>query len=84
MKEKKRNPFQNIKVRSSEIAMQQVSDNTVVKKKRGRPARPNMKEYLIKLDIALNEQTVREAERLGTSKSFIIAQGLRMYFERKK
>ena len=81
---KKTNSFQNINIKEAEISLQQISGNTVISKKKGRPQRPNMKKYLIKLDTVLNTQVTDEAAKLGTSRSFVISQALRQYFAKKQ
>ncbi len=77
-----KNPFQNIKNSASRIAIQQEINNTITKKGRGRPPRPNMGKFLIKLDKILHKKIEKKAAMLGTSNSFIIAEALRFYFQK--
>lgn len=73
------NPFENLKDRHFDPL--QIRDEYVVAKPmRGRPRKPNMKKYMIKMDMSLHKQLVKRAEEKGCSRSCIIAESLRSYF----
>ena len=74
------NPFQNINKTQASIPLQEQREGLIIKKKAGRPLRPNMGKYLIKMDKALHRKLADYAEALGTSNSFVISQALRQYF----
>jgi hypothetical protein len=72
--------YKNIRKELVVAPLQTELNGKVDLRKRGRPARDHMKKYTIKLDKLLHEKVANQANKLGTSNSFIIAEGLRMYF----
>ena len=73
--------YKNIRKKKNAIApLQGQVKGVVSQRKRGRPKREHMKRYTIKMDKLLYDQVARRAEKIGTSNSFIIAEGVRMYF----
>ncbi len=61
--------------------MQDVKSDQVNARKRGRPKRDNMQKYTIKMDKILYEKVAQEAAKIGTSNSFIISEGVRLYLK---
>lgn len=73
--------YKNIRKQKSSVApLQEVRNSVVSKRKRGRPKRDNMKRYTIKMDKFLYEKIMHRAEEIGRSNSFIISEGVRLYF----
>ena len=71
------NPFGNIDTDKSKIPLQKNVNGVIQKKKAGRPRRPNMERYLIKMDKALHAQLVEYANSQGMNKSAVISQAVR-------
>ena len=72
--------YTNIKQQVNTIAPIQNAEKGVVKKrKRGRPPRKHMGRYTIKMDKNLYEKVADLASELGTSNSFLISEGTRMF-----
>jgi len=71
------NPFGNIDTNKSKIPLQKNVAGVIQKKKAGRPRRPNMERYLIKMDKALHSQLVEYANSQGMNKSAVISQAVR-------
>lgn len=71
------NPFGNIDTNKSKIPLQKNVDGVIQKKKAGRPRRPNMERYLIKMDKTLHAQLVEYANSQGMNKSAVISQAVR-------
>lgn len=71
------NPFVNIDTKKSEIPLQQNVGGVIKQKQAGRPRRPNMGRYLIKMDKTLHAQLVHYANEHGVNKSSVISQAVR-------
>ena len=76
-----KNPFAKINASDAAIKMQEFRENKVLIKGRGRPRRPNMRKYLIKMDVVLQSQVTKKAEYLGYSNSFFIPEAVSNYHE---
>lgn len=76
------NPFQNINQKQASISLQEHCEQAIVRKKIGRPLRPNMSKYLIKMDKGLHAKLSKYAEELGVSNSFIISKALKEFFSK--
>ena len=77
MSQKKNNPFQRVDVAKSSIKKQQIVDGHVVRKKRGRPRRPNMVKKLIKVDRVLYDRLSACAKSEHTTIASLLSQGIR-------
>ena len=75
------NPFGNIDTSKTRIPLQKNKDGVVEKKKPGRPRRPNMGCYLIKMDKTLHAQLAQFANEYGINKSAVISQAVRAFIE---
>lgn len=73
------NPFGNIDAKKSDIPLQKNVDGIIQKKKAGRPRRPNMGRYLIKMDKTLHAQLTQYANEQGLNKSAVISQAVRTF-----
>lgn len=73
------NPFGNIDTNKSKIPLQKNVDGVIKKKKAGRPRRPNMERYLIKMDKTLHAQLTQYANEQGLNKSAVISQAVRAF-----
>ena len=71
------NPFGNIDTDKAKIPLQKREEGVVKKKKVGRPKRPNMVPYLIKMDKALHARLVQFAQEYGMNKSAVITKAVR-------
>lgn len=71
------NLFASIDTEKSETPLQKKVDGKVIKKRAGRPKRPNMERYIIKMDKALHGQLVAFANEQGMNKSAVITQAVR-------
>lgn len=76
------NPFQNINQKQASISLQEHCEQAIVRKKIGRPIRPNMGKYLIKMDKGLHTKLSKYAEELGINNSFIISKALKEFFSK--
>lgn len=81
MTHKYNNPFQKVDVKKSSIKKQQVVDGQVVRKKRGRPKRPNMVKKLIKVDRVLYDRLSACAKSEHTTIASLLSQGIRKVLE---
>jgi len=73
------NPFNNVDTKVSEIPLQKSQGGVIKKKGAGRPRRPNMACYLIRMDKSLHAQLSRYATDMGLNKSAVISQAVRTY-----
>ena len=73
------NPFGNIDATKSKIPLQKNVNGVIKKKKAGRPKRPNMGRYLIKMDKTLHVQLAQYADEQGLNKSAVISQAVRTF-----
>jgi hypothetical protein len=71
------NPFSNIDTKKSHIPLQKNVNGSIEKKKAGRPQRPNMERYIIKMDKSLHAQLIQYANSQGINKSAAITQAVR-------
>ena len=55
-------------------------DTLISKRKAGRPTKPNMKRYDLKLDAGIHAQLLRYAASTFSSKSAVVNQALREFF----
>ena len=78
-----KNPFENINIKAAKIGLQKVTKGAVRKASRGRPPRPNVSNFLIRLDRGLHAKVRSEATKMDCSNSFVISQALRKYFSNK-
>ena len=72
------NPYEIIK-RTQTAPLQEEVGKKISTKKAGRPKKPNMGKYLIKMDKILHKKLMNRAEEMGCSRSFIISQALRSH-----
>ena len=70
------NPFVDIDNKKSKIPLQKKVDGLVKKKQAGRPRKPNMKSYLIKMDKIIHSQLAKYANKQGMNKSAVITQAV--------
>lgn len=78
------NPFGNIDTKKSEIPLQKNVEGVIQKKQAGRPKRPNMARYLIKMDKTLHAQLSEYANEQGLNKSAVISQAVRTFITSSK
>ena len=71
------NPFSNIDTNQSNIPLQKNVNGSIEKKKAGRPNRPNMERYIIKMDKSLHAKLVQYANSQGINKSAVLTQAVR-------
>lgn len=77
--------YKNIRKTKKAVApLQETKKGAVKKRSKGRPTRPNMKRYTIKMDINLHERISIMSEKIGTSISFLINQSVRAYLKKHK
>ena len=75
------NPFSDIDTNKTRVPLQKNEEGVIRKKKAGRPRRPNMARYLIKMDKTLHAQLAQFAGEYGMNKSAIIAQAVRDFMK---
>jgi hypothetical protein len=73
------NPFGSIDTKITSIPLQKKIDGVIKRKKAGRPRRPNMERYLIKMDRSLHAQLSRYADENGLNKSAVISQAVHAF-----
>ena len=56
--------------------------SVVVRKKAGRPPKPNMKRYIFKLDFMLQKRLSDYAQKMHMSKSAVVGQALDAFLEK--
>ena len=71
--------FGNIDAPKTKIPLQKHEGGVVRNKKAGRPRRPNMERYIIKMDKALHAHLVHYANEHGLNKSAVISQAVRAF-----
>ena len=71
--------FGNIDTTKAKIPLQKNEGEVVRKKKSGRPRRPNMERYIIKMDKSLHARLVHYANEHGLNKSAVISQAVRTF-----
>ena len=77
--------FENIKAKKDHLAkLQEATQKGITKRRKGRPRRPNMHTYCIKMDKALHAKVTQKAQQLHTTNSFIISYALRKFFKEKE
>ncbi len=76
-----KNPFQNIDVKENKISVQKKVGSNIVKKGAGRPKKPNMGKYLIKMDKVLHSELTKYAESIGLNKSAVITTAILQYLQ---
>lgn len=74
--------FENVDTRKTKISVQKKAGDIVVKKKRGRPKKPNMRRCEFKLDKVIFSKIDKRAQEQYTTKSAIVNQALAIYFAR--
>ena len=78
------NPFGSIDTKKRKISLQKKVDGVIKKKKAGRPRRPNMERYIIKMDKTLHAQLVQYVNEHGLNKSAVISQAVRAFIAPSK
>ncbi len=74
-----KNPFKNIDTKGNKVPMQKKVGNSIVKKGAGRPVKPNMGKYLIKMDKVLHNKLLMHANSKGLNKSAVITVAVSEY-----
>ena len=77
--------FDNIRNSKTKVNNQQVKESgEVIKKKKGRPLKPDMKNVHIRLHTSLNKKLDDFSKELGVGKSQVITMSLQSYFSKKE
>ena len=75
------NPFSNVDSPKSSISLQQKIGSQIIKKKRGRTAKPNMVKKLVKVDVVLYQQLKEKADKDHTTIAALLAKGMKWILE---
>ncbi len=76
------NPFSNIDVSKAKVPLQEKKEGKIIRKKAGRPKRPNMQSYLIKMDKGLHKQISDFAADSEMNKSAVISMAIKDFLKR--
>lgn len=68
-----KNPLSNFDAKNIRVKLQENEGDQIRPKKAGRPAKPNMKRVVIKMDETLHKSLVRYAQIQGVPMSSIIS-----------
>lgn len=71
--------FSHVDTPATKLPLQKKEGGIVQRKKAGRPRRPNMARYLIKMDRALHARLAHYADTHGLNKSAVITQAVHAF-----
>ncbi len=80
---KNHNPFENINKVENQAALQEQRDGRVVRKRAGRPKKPNSQRLQIRQDTAIIAKMRSKAERQGLSIGAAYAQAALLWLREK-
>ena len=78
-----KNPFENMNQKVNEVPLQKNEGDSVVRKKAGRPKKPNSEKLQIRQDASILARMRREAEMQGVNIGAMYTQAVLFWLKKK-